>query len=191
MGAPKGGHTGPPLHKEAEYMTNEKGATKTTGGEPSKRELERQMQRTRESLAETIGEIKDTVEQEYASAKQTVTGVLDYREQFKEEPLVWSLGALSAGFALGYTLGYAHKKSKHGKQSALTAFADSMVDELSSVGQGIVMPALNVKIKELFGFDFSELLEDMGRTRKSSRKKLPAKRKAAKKRKPKTKTSRG
>jgi hypothetical protein len=172
-------------------MTNEKHATKTTAGEPSKRELERQMQRTRESLAETIGEIKDTVEQEYASAKQTVTGVLDYREQFKEEPLVWSLGALSAGFALGYTLGYAHKNSKHGKQSALTAFADSMVDELSSVGQGLVMPALNVKIKELFGFNFSELLEDMGRTRKSSRKKLPAKRKAAKKRKPKTKISRG
>ncbi|HEY6229862.1 MAG TPA: hypothetical protein VIW64_01250 [Pyrinomonadaceae bacterium] len=170
-------------------MANEK--PRTAAGEPSKRELERQMQRTRESLAETIGEIKDTVEQEYASAKQTVTGVLDYREQFKEEPLVWSLGALSAGFALGYTLGYAHKNSKRGKQSALTAFADSMVDELSSVGQGIVMPALNVKIKELFGFNFSELLEDMGRTRKRSRKKLPAKRKATKKHTNKTKTSRG
>jgi hypothetical protein len=59
-----------------------------------------------------------------------------------------------------------------------------MVDELSSVGQGFVMPALNVKIKELFGFDFSELLEDMGRTKKRQPKKLPAKRKApAKKRK--------
>jgi hypothetical protein len=169
-------------------MTNEKHGrdTETTAGEPSKRELERQMQRTRESLAETIGDIKDTVEQEYASAKQTVSGVLDYREQFKNEPLVWSLGALSAGFALGYTLGYAHKNSKHGKQSQLTAFADSMVDELSSVGQGLVMPALNVKIKELFGFDFSELLDDMRRTKKSSRKKLPAKRKPTKeKRKPK------
>jgi hypothetical protein len=65
-----------------------------------------------------------------------------------------------------------------------------MVDELSSVGQGLVMPALNVKIKELFGFDFAELLEDMGRTKKRSAKKLPAKRKAAKKRQPK-KISRG
>ena len=162
-------------------MTNEKHGrdTEMTASEPSKRELQRQMQRTRESLAETIGEIKDTVEQEYASAKQTVSGVLDYREQFKNEPLVWSLGALSAGFALGYTLGYAHKNSKHGKQSQLTAFADSMVDELSSVGQGLVMPALNVKIKELFGFDFSELLEEMGHAKKKrSRKKTPAKRKA-------------
>jgi hypothetical protein len=147
--------------------------------EPTKRELERQMQRTRESLAETIGEIKETVEHEYASAKQTVSGVLDYREQFKNEPLVWSLGALSAGFALGYTLGYAHKNTKGGKQSPLLAFADGMVDELSSVGQDLVMPALNVKIKELFGFDFSELLRDM-KGAKSSRKKSPAKRRAAK-----------
>ena len=174
-------------------MTNEKHSrdTETTAGEPSKRELQRQMQRTRESLAETIGEIKETVEQEYASAKQTVSGVLDYREQFKNEPLVWSLGALSAGFALGYTLGFAHKNSKHGKQSQLAAFADSMVDELSSVGQGVVMPALNVKIKELFGFDFSELLEDMGRAKKSRKKKTPAKRKTVTvKRKPKKLTSR-
>lgn len=138
------------------------------------------MQRTRESLAETIGEIKETVEHEISVAKQTVTGVLDYREHFKEEPLVWSLGALSAGFALGYTLGYAHKNNKRGKHSAVTAFAESMVDELSSVGQGIVMPALNVKIKELFGFDFSEVLSDLGRPQKAVRK-LPAKRRAVKK----------
>jgi hypothetical protein len=148
--------------------------------EPTKGELERQMALTRESLAETIGEIKETVEQEFASAKQTVSGVLDYREQFKNEPLVWSLGALSAGFALGYTLGYAHKNTKHGSQSPLIAFADSMVDELSTVGQGFVMPALNVKIRELFGFDFSELLRDMSRTKKNGRKKLPTKRRAAK-----------
>jgi len=153
--------------------------TASNGSDPEKRRLERQMQRTRESLAETIGEIKDTVEHELTAAKQTVTGVLDYREQFKEEPLVWSLGALSAGFALGYTLGYAHKNSKHGKQSSITAFADSMVEELSSVGQGIVMPALNVKIKELFGFDFSEVLHDLGQQKKRTRK-LPAKRKTVK-----------
>ena len=174
-------------------MTNEKHSrdTETTAVEPSKRELQRQMQSTRESLAETIGEIKETVEQEYVSAKQTVSGVLDYREQFKNEPLVWSLGALSAGFALGYTVGYAHKNSKHGKQSQLAAFADSMVDELSSVGQGVVMPALNVKIKELFGFDFAELLDDMGHAKKSSRKKTPAKRKTVTaKRKPKKLTPR-
>ena len=166
-------------------MASESGArpakqtSETTNREPTKRELQRQMERTRESLAETIGEIKETVEQEYATAKQTVSGVLDYREQFKNEPLVWSLGALSAGFALGYTVGYAHKNTKGSKQSPLIAFADSMADELSTMGQSLVMPALTAKMKELFGFDFSELLEGLGQT-KSSRKKRPAKRKAPK-----------
>jgi hypothetical protein len=165
----------------AETQASETQASKTTNREPTKRELQRQMQRTRESLAETIGEIKETVEQEYVAAKQTVSGVLDYREQFKEEPLVWSLGALSAGFALGYTLGYAHKNTKGGKQSPVVAFADSMVDELSTMGQSLVIPALNIKIRELFGFDFSELLKDMGQSKKGSgNRKTPAKRKAAK-----------
>ena len=156
----------------------------TDNREPSKRELEQQMQRARESLSETIGEIKETVGEEYASAKQTVSGVLDYREQFKEEPLVWSLGALSAGFALGYTVGYAHKKTRGSKQSPLGAFAESMVEELSTLGQGFVMPTLNLKVKELFGFDFSELLNEMGGAKKSSRKgvskKTPVKRSRAK-----------
>jgi hypothetical protein len=158
--------------------------TKDTDREPTKEELERQMELTRESLAETVGEIKETVEQQYDSVKQTVSGVLDYREQFKNEPLVWSLGALSAGFALGYTVGYGHKKAKGGKQSQLVAFTDSMVDELSNMGQGLVMPAISAKIKELFGVDFSELLEDVGGKSKSSakksRKRIPAKPKALK-----------
>lgn len=156
-----------------------KQASENEDPEPTKRELERQMQRTRESLAETIGEIKETVEQEYTAAKQTVSGVLDYREQFKDEPLIWSLGALSAGFALGYTVGYAHKNTKGSKQSPLIAFADSMVEELSTVGQGFIMPALNVKIKELFGFNFEELLKDISKTRKRSSKKTPVKRRGA------------
>ena len=146
----------------------------------SKRELERQLERTRESLAETVGEIKETVQQEVKAVKKTVTGVLDYREDFAKDPLVWSLGALSAGFALGYTLGYAHKNSKGAKQSPMFAFADSLVEELSSVGQGLVMPALNEKIRELFGLEFSQLLKQMRGTNKPLSKKRtrksPAKR---------------
>ena len=129
--------------------------------EPSKRELQRQMERTRESLAETVDEIKETIGQEVSAVKKTVSGVLDYREEFQKEPLVWSLGALSAGFALGYTLGYAHKNTRGGKTPVI-AFADSMVDEMSTLGKGLVMPALDAKIKELFGFEFSELLAQVG-----------------------------
>src|SRR5438874_1981501 len=119
---------------------------------PSKRDLQRQIGRTRESLSETVEEIKDTAEQGYASVKETVSGVLDYRDEFQKEPLVWSLGALSAGFALGYAVGYAHKFStKKAGNSQVAQFTDRMVDELSKVGQSLVVPALatdNVKQRQ-------------------------------------------
>src|SRR6185369_17373227 len=102
-------------------------ATSKTEEVPSKKELQRQMEQTRESVSETVDEIKETVNQQVAVAKQTVAGVLDYREQFQNEPLVWSLGALSAGFALGYTMGYAHKETKRGKKdSQVAAFTNSL-----------------------------------------------------------------
>jgi hypothetical protein len=148
--------------------------------ESSKRELQRRMEQTRESLSETVSEIKETVDQEVRAVKKTVSGVLDYREQFQKEPLVWSLGALSAGFALGYTVGYAHKNTKGGKQTAVVAFADSMVEELSTVGSAMVLPALDAKIKELFGFEFSELLTQMKQTKSPAKKKIVRKRKLSK-----------
>ena len=166
------------------------GATEGTN-EPGKAELERQLAETRESLAQTVHEIKDTVTGQYEAVRDSVSGVIDYREQFQKEPLVWSLGALSAGFALGYTLGYAHKNSKasKAKHSQIAAFADSLASELSTVGKTFVMPTLNYKIKELFGFDFADVLDDMrqSKTRKPKRtttKRLPKKtavRKVAKK----------
>ena len=151
-----------------------------TSREPSKRQLQRQMEQTRESLGETVGAIKETVDHEVRAVKKTVSGVLDYREQFQKEPLVWSLGALSAGFALGYTIGYAHKNTKGGKKSAVVAFADSMVAELSTVGNAMVLPALDAKLKELFGVEFSELLTQMKQTTKSPAKKKGRKRKRSK-----------
>src|SRR2546423_3009590 len=138
----------------------------------SKRDLQRQIGRTRESLADTVGEIKETAEQGYTSVKETVSGVMDYREQFQKEPLVWSLGALSAGFALGYTVGYAHKFStKKAKNSQIAQFTDRMVDELSKVGQSLVVPALGTKIRDFFGVDFGQLLGDMSGTKKTSARK--------------------
>src|SRR5207244_3252542 len=134
---------------------------------PSKRDLQHQIGRTRESLTETVDEIKETAEQGYASVKETVSGVLDYREEFQKEPLVWSLGALSAGFALGYTLGYAHKFStKKAGNSQVAQFTDRMVDELSKVGQSLVVPALGTKMREFIGLDLGQLLQDVVCTRK-------------------------
>ena len=161
-----------------------------SASQPSKQQLQRQMEKTRQSVSETVGEIKETVNEQIAVAKQTVTGVLNYREEFSKEPLVWSLGALSAGFALGYTMGYAHRETKGARnKSEVAAFANSLVEELSLVGNSLVMPTLNARIKELFGFDFGDALKSIetankpkpkrSRTRKTTgrpkRKALPAK----------------
>jgi hypothetical protein len=138
-----------------------------SASQPSKQQLQRQMEITRQSVSETVGEIKETVNEQLAVAKQTVTGVLHYREEFQKEPLVWSLGALSAGFALGYTMGYAHRETKGARnKSEVAAFANSLVEELSVVGNSLVMPALNSRIKELFGFDFSEALSSIEKANK-------------------------
>ncbi|HEX5702869.1 MAG TPA: hypothetical protein VFX97_06700 [Pyrinomonadaceae bacterium] len=146
-----------------------------SASQPSKQQLQKQMEKTRQSVSETVGEIKETVNEQIAVAKQTVTGVLNYREEFQKEPLVWSLGALSAGFALGYTMGYAHRETKGArKKSEVAAFANSMVEELSVVGNSLVMPALNARIKELFGFDFGDALESIGKVNKSKPKRQKA-----------------
>jgi hypothetical protein len=154
----------------------------TTDEVPSKKELQQQMAKTRESVSETVDEIKETVSQQVAVAKETVAGVMDFREHFQQEPLVWSLGALSAGFALGYTMGYAHKETKGGRnKSQVAAFTNSLVDELSLVGNSVVMPALNAHIKEMFGFDFSAVLDSISKGQKKSPKRRAAKRARAKK----------
>lgn len=147
-------------------------------GELDKVLLQRQMEEARRSISHTVEEIKDTVENQYESVKKTVGGVLNLREQFQAEPIIWSVGALSAGFALGYTLGYAHKNlgAAGRKRSEVAAFADSLVDELSTVGNSLVMPALNTKIKALFGFDFSDLLEEISEVKKTN----PARKASAK-----------
>ena len=149
---------------------------------PGKAQLQRKMEAARESISQTVEDIKDTVEDQYESVKETVSGALDFREPFQKDPIVWSMGALSAGFALGYTLGYAHKNMKPSgrKRSEVAAFADSFVEELSTVGNSLVMPALNAKIKQLFGFDFSDMLEEIGGVKKTLGKKKSSRKGGAK-----------
>src|SRR3954466_4584174 len=155
---------------QGENTMNETARSSRIDDAPSKKELQRQMAKTRESVSETVEEIKGTVNEQITAARKTVAGVLDYREQFQNEPLVWSLGALSAGFALGYTMGYAHKETHGNNKSQLGAFAESLVDELSLLGNRLVMPAMNARIKEMFGFDFSEVLDSIGKDQKKSSK---------------------
>jgi hypothetical protein len=73
-------------------------STETLGEEPSKEELQRRMEEARDSITNTVTEIKENVAQQVENVKDA----LDWREHFKRQPLVWSLGAAGVGFFVGY-----------------------------------------------------------------------------------------
>src|SRR5882672_10713617 len=73
--------------------------------EPSKEELQRRMDEARDSITNTVTEIKENVAQQYENVKDA----LDWREHFKRQPLAWSLGAAGVGFFLGYGIAAAIK----------------------------------------------------------------------------------
>jgi hypothetical protein len=130
--------------------------------EATKEELQERMEVARESLSETVGQIRETVEEQYASVKAGVSGMLDWREGFQQDPLLWSVGALTAGFAVGYTLGVAQKRGRRGKSPAFSAFVDGLVDELKNAGRRMPLLSLDPKTRALFGFDISKVLAEIG-----------------------------
>jgi hypothetical protein len=73
-----------------------------SGQDSSKDELQRRMDVTRESISHTVDEIKDTMVNQYEAVKETVSKTLDWHEQVKKRPVVWSAGAAGAGFIVGY-----------------------------------------------------------------------------------------
>ena len=73
--------------------------------EPSKEALQRRMEQARDSITNTVTEIKENVAQQYESVKEA----LDWREHFKRQPLAWSLGAAGVGLFVGYGLAAAIK----------------------------------------------------------------------------------
>jgi len=75
-------------------------APESSGDEPSKEELQRRMDRARDSISHTVTEIKDTVANQVQAVKET----LDWREQYKRRPVTWSAGAVGVGFLVGYGL---------------------------------------------------------------------------------------
>jgi hypothetical protein len=151
--------------KEAESIMIDQ----TTSREAHKKGLQRQIRKTTDSLRDTVDQIQDTAEQKYQAVKKTVSNVLDYREEFQKEPVVWTVGALSAGFAAGYAVGYSHNVAKNKKGSQFANFTDTVVNDLSRLGQQFVLPELNAKITELFGFNFGGFLQQIGRTEKQTR----------------------
>src|SRR5215813_7189933 len=75
-------------------------AQEQTAEGPSKEELQRRLDETRDSITHTVTEIKETV----ANQVQAVKDSLDWREQFKKRPAVWSAAAVGVGFCTGYCI---------------------------------------------------------------------------------------
>ena len=72
--------------------------------DPTKAELQRRMEEARESISQTVSEIKDTVVTQYQQVKDTISDSLDWREQYKRHTLPFTVGAFAAGALIGYTV---------------------------------------------------------------------------------------
>lgn len=79
-------------------------APESTDEDVTKEELQRRMEEARESITQTVTEIKDTVANQYQAVRETVEEALDWREQFRKRPVAFSVGALSVGFIVGYSI---------------------------------------------------------------------------------------
>lgn len=159
---------------------------------PSKAVLQRRMEETRESISQTVDEIKDTVSDQYETVKETVGEVLDWKEQFQKNPLVWGVGAVAVGVAVGYSIALMrqgdHAHSSRRRRSQANDFTDTVFDGLATLGQSYILPAVSHKVEELFGVNISRELMGIGMKReptprkRSSTKKTGAKKRATKKR---------
>jgi hypothetical protein len=91
--------------------------------EPSKEELQRRLDHTRDSISQTVTEIKETV----ANQVQAVKDSLDWREQFKKRPVAWSAGAFGVGFLVGCGLASAFSDDDryHSYSAAIDRYSDA------------------------------------------------------------------
>jgi ElaB/YqjD/DUF883 family membrane-anchored ribosome-binding protein len=127
--------------------------------EPSKAQLQRRMEEARESIAHTVEEIKETVTDQVETVKETVSNVLDWNEHFTKNPLVWGAAAVGAGLVIGYSIAAMREGEHHSRRRrAGASVTDSLFAELATVGENILLPAVNDRIKDLFGIDLSEHL---------------------------------
>jgi hypothetical protein len=98
--------------------------------EGSKEELQRRMEEARDSITNTVTEIKENVAQQVESVKDA----LDWREHFKKRPVAWSLGAAGVGFFVGYGLGAAISRDDQPSQyleTSATRITDSYAHSLT------------------------------------------------------------
>src|SRR5947209_19557011 len=68
----------------------------------TKVELQRRMEEARESISQTVTEIKDTVVNQYQQVRETISDTLDWREQYRRHTLPITVGAFAVGALVGY-----------------------------------------------------------------------------------------
>lgn len=90
-------------------MAHERGyvtvAPEEPGHETSAEELQRLLTAKRESITQTVEEIKMTMHSGYQDTKEKVSETMDWRVQMRQHPLAAVAGALALGFAAGQLLG--------------------------------------------------------------------------------------
>jgi hypothetical protein len=112
------------------------------------------------------------VADKYESVKETVEGALDWREQFRNHPVAWALGALAVGYVLGNSVAAAVRGAGEDDRliSQLSALAERFTDELTEHGMkiltpvlsgAVLMPILIDKVGELSGLDLSGLASQL------------------------------
>jgi hypothetical protein len=133
----------------------------------SKEALQRQLEEARESISETVAEIKSVVTHQYEEVRETVETVkegvgevLDWRTQFERNPLVWGAGAVSVGILVGFGIARAFDEKEEprprGRRKTVTT-GEHVVAELSGFAE-VVLPTISAKVKELFGLDLDAYL---------------------------------
>lgn len=79
--------------------------TDAADDDQTKAELQRRMDEARESITQTVTEIKDTVTTQYQNVRESISQSLDWREQYRRHPVEFSVAALGVGFLVGYGIG--------------------------------------------------------------------------------------
>jgi hypothetical protein len=81
----------------------------------TKAALQRRMEEARESISQTVTEIKDTVVTQYQQVKENISDTLDWREQYRRHTLPFTLTAFAVGTFVGYTVMGAFKGEGSGE----------------------------------------------------------------------------
>src|ERR1043165_3710543 len=103
-------HQDPRRDQKGQAMAEERNLGLARAPEPAgdadstKAELQRRMEEARESISQTVTEIKETVVNQYQQVRETISDTLDWREQYRRRPLPFTLGAFAVGALVGYSI---------------------------------------------------------------------------------------